>query len=104
MKLAEIFINDFDGAPMAEHNMPCAVCCESHAVYDLSIGEAMKSAKEWRDIIVNDLNGDMTKEIAMIQKETRIEAFKQALDAIDCDDPICLNRDHRAIQVGMRPE
>lgn len=38
MKLAEIIINDFGGAPFVEHNMPCAVCKVNKAVYDLDSG------------------------------------------------------------------
>ena len=38
MKLAEIVVNDFGGSPIAEHNMPCAVCRTNHAIYDLSAG------------------------------------------------------------------
>ena len=26
MNLAEIVVDDFSGSPVAEHNMPCAVC------------------------------------------------------------------------------
>lgn len=37
-KLAEIKVNDFGGSPIAEHNMPCAVCRNSHAVIDLNTG------------------------------------------------------------------
>ncbi len=36
MKIAKVKINDFGGAPVAEHNMPCAVCLTEKAVYNLS--------------------------------------------------------------------
>ena len=38
MELAKIEINDFGGAPVATHNMPCATCLKNHAVYVLSEG------------------------------------------------------------------
>lgn len=38
MELAEIEIDDFGGAPVAEHNMPCVVCGARKAVYELSCG------------------------------------------------------------------
>ena len=37
MDLAEIKMVT-DGGPWCIHNMPCAVCGNSHAVYNLSIG------------------------------------------------------------------
>jgi hypothetical protein len=37
MELAKIEVVT-DGGPWAEHNMPCAVCREHHAVLDLSCG------------------------------------------------------------------
>lgn len=33
MELAKIEWNDFGGAPICEHNMPCAVCWTKPAVY-----------------------------------------------------------------------
>lgn len=38
MELAKIEINDFGGAPICEHNMPCATCLKAPAVYQLSEG------------------------------------------------------------------
>ncbi len=38
MELAKIEVNDFGGAPVAEHNMPCAVCRVRHAVIELNAG------------------------------------------------------------------
>lgn len=38
MKLAQIIVNDFDGAPVAEHNFPCAVCQDLPAVLHLPTG------------------------------------------------------------------
>ena len=38
MKLAEIIVDDFGGAPAAEHNMPCAICRERKAVLLLDYG------------------------------------------------------------------
>jgi len=38
MELAEIKVNDWGGAPAADHNMPCAVCRENHAVLNLNTG------------------------------------------------------------------
>lgn len=38
MELSPIVVNDFGGAPIAEHNMPCAVCGCCHAVLYLNTG------------------------------------------------------------------
>jgi hypothetical protein len=38
MELARIVVDDFGGAPIAEHNMPCAVCGREHAVLCLNNG------------------------------------------------------------------
>lgn len=38
MNLVEIIVDDFGGAPFAEHNMPCAVCWERSAVLFLNAG------------------------------------------------------------------
>lgn len=38
-ELANIWINDFGGSPVAEHNMPCAVCLINPAVYLMDSGE-----------------------------------------------------------------
>jgi hypothetical protein len=38
VNLAKIEINDFGGAPIAEHNMPCAVCGTNHAVLEIGFG------------------------------------------------------------------
>jgi len=38
VKLAHITINDLGGAPLATHNMPCAVCGTSPAVLDIATG------------------------------------------------------------------
>lgn len=37
-ELAHIVVNDFGGAPVAEHNMPCPVCGVNHAVLYLNAG------------------------------------------------------------------
>jgi hypothetical protein len=37
-QVLEISVNDFGGAPVAEHNMPCAVCRSRHAVLVLDKG------------------------------------------------------------------
>lgn len=37
-ELAKITVNDFGGAPVAEHNMPCPVCGIKHAVLYLNAG------------------------------------------------------------------
>jgi len=36
--VAHIVVHDFGGSPVAEHNMPCAVCRERKAVYHLNYG------------------------------------------------------------------
>ncbi len=36
--LAEIRVNDFGGSPFAEHNMPCPICRQNHAVMYLNTG------------------------------------------------------------------
>ena len=36
--LAKIIVNDFGGAPIAEHNFPCPVCRSAKAVLDLNTG------------------------------------------------------------------
>lgn len=38
MKLLEVQINDYGGAPVADHNMPCAVCQTEPAMLDLNSG------------------------------------------------------------------
>jgi hypothetical protein len=38
MPLAEIKINDFGGAPVCQHNMPCTVCGINHAVRNMNTG------------------------------------------------------------------
>ena len=38
MEIFKPTINDFGGAPFAEHNMPCAICRDEKAVLDLSCG------------------------------------------------------------------
>lgn len=38
MELAKIEVNDFGGAPFAEHNMPCPVCRKQPAVIFLNMG------------------------------------------------------------------
>jgi hypothetical protein len=38
MELARIEVNDFGGSPVAEHNMPCAVCGRRKAVIVLNTG------------------------------------------------------------------
>lgn len=38
MELAKIEVNDYGGAPVATHNMPCAVCRTKHAVIELNTG------------------------------------------------------------------
>lgn len=38
MKLAKIKMDDFGGAPVCDHNMPCAVCGIKPAVYQLNLG------------------------------------------------------------------
>lgn len=38
MKLTEIIVNDFGGSPVAEHNMPCAVCWVNRAILTLNVG------------------------------------------------------------------
>ena len=38
MELAEIKVDDFGGAPVAEHNMPCPVCRKNPAVLLLNDG------------------------------------------------------------------
>ena len=38
MELAQIKVDDFGGAPVAEHNMPCSVCRVEKAVLDLGTG------------------------------------------------------------------
>lgn len=38
MKLAKIVVNDFGGAPFADHNMPCFICGIEPAVYNLNTG------------------------------------------------------------------
>lgn len=38
MNLAKIEVNTFGGSPFAEHNMPCAICREKHAVLNLGGG------------------------------------------------------------------
>ncbi len=38
MELAKIEVDTFGGSPVAEHNMPCAVCRERHAILDLNCG------------------------------------------------------------------
>lgn len=52
MELAKIEINDFGGAPICEHNMPCAICGTRHAVYFLNEGLFLPcrecEAKGWR--------------------------------------------------------
>lgn len=35
-ELPQIRWNDYGGAPMAEHNMPCCQCCDRKAVLQLS--------------------------------------------------------------------
>ncbi len=40
MEMMKVKIDDFGGAPIAEHNMPCAVCHKKKAVYNLSAGHA----------------------------------------------------------------
>lgn len=39
MNLAEITVDTFGGSPVAEHNMPCAVCRNKHAVLDMNTGK-----------------------------------------------------------------
>ena len=39
MEIHVPIINDFDGSPMAEHDMACAVCLNQYAVYILNTGE-----------------------------------------------------------------
>jgi hypothetical protein len=36
MEMVKPVVNDFGGAPIAEHNIPCAVCWTRPAVYNLS--------------------------------------------------------------------
>lgn len=38
MKLFKPTINTFAGSPVADHDMPCAVCRENHAVLNLNEG------------------------------------------------------------------
>lgn len=38
MNILEIKINDFGGSPVCEHNMPCSVCHNLHAVYEMNTG------------------------------------------------------------------
>ncbi len=38
MELAKIEVNDFGGAPAAEHNIPCPVCGKKAAVLALGTG------------------------------------------------------------------
>lgn len=38
MNIFEVKIDDYDGAPVATHNMPCAVCYKKHAVLDMGEG------------------------------------------------------------------
>ena len=38
MKLLPIKVDDYGGAPVATHNMPCNVCRDKHAVINLSTG------------------------------------------------------------------
>ena len=35
-EMIKVEIDDLGGSPIAEHNMPCAVCHERKAVYNLS--------------------------------------------------------------------
>ena len=38
MKIHATIINDFGGAPFAEHDMACPVCSVNHAVLELDTG------------------------------------------------------------------
>ena len=38
MRLAEIIVDDFGGAPFATHNFPCPVCLMRKAVLDMDGG------------------------------------------------------------------
>lgn len=57
MELAKIEINDFGGAPVAEHNMPCPVCSMKPAVLILNTGTFMPcrgcQEKGWRTLKTN---------------------------------------------------
>ena len=39
MEIAKIVVDDFGGAPVAEHNMPCPICRKKPAVLYLNKGQ-----------------------------------------------------------------
>jgi len=49
MKLLEVKVDDFGGAPVCTHNYPCPIYTEEHAVYNLSDGYFKPSRKAQRD-------------------------------------------------------